>query len=481
MSLSSEHPMYSKYLLDWDQMTDCYAGERTVKNRTVKYLAATPGQEEDGMKNREQAGYRSYLAYLSRARFPDFVAQAVEGLLGIMHHKEATIELPEQMESLRENATVRGESLQMLLRRINEAQLVTGRVGILADVANESPVGTMPYIALYRAQDITNWDDGSREDLVYQVLNMVVLNESEYERVTHFDWELKTKYRLLLLGDIDENEAAGLYTMGVYQEDKGGLDYNEASMITPSIAGATLDEIPFVIINSKDIVSDPDDPPLLGLSNLALTVYRGEADYRQALFLQGQDTFVMIGGQDDNPRLGAGAVVNVPLNGDAKFVGVDSKGLPEMRQALENDKKEASEIGGRLLDTQGGDAESGDALRIRVSARTAALNQIALAGAEGLQSLLRTIAKWIGVDPEQVIVTPNLDFADDTLDGQTLVQYMTAKGLGAPISKRSVHRLLQEKDLTEMEFEDEMAEIANEAPEDPEGTGVEDTEDTEDE
>lgn len=461
-------------------MTDTYGGERIVKEAGTKYLPPTPGQLEDGMENASQDGYKNYQAYKTRARFPDFVSQAVEALLGIMHHKPATIELPKKMEPMIEHATVKGESLQMLLRRINENQLTTGRLGLLADVADGSPVGTLPYIALYRAEDVRNWDSGSREELVHRVLNLVVLNETEYERDTDFEWKSVEKYRVLVLGDPGENVEEGTYQMGVFSETTS-LNFTESSLIVPSLAGKSLNKLPFIIVNSKDIVPDPDDPPLLGLAQLALTVYRGEADYRQAIFMLGQDTLVLMGGDDDTIRAGAGAVINLPISGDAKYVGVNSQGIPEMRKALENDRKEAAEIGGKLLDTRGGDAESGDALRIRVSARTASLNQIAKAGAEGLQSILRTIAEWVGANPDEVIVTPNLDFADDEWQGEDLVKLTTAKSLGAPISLRSIHRKMQDKDMTEMDYEEELAEIAREQPLTPGGEGAEDDEEGADE
>lgn len=481
MSIDSVHPLYSEFLLDWELISDCYHGERRVKEQDVKYLPATPGQIVDGMTDK-QTGRKNYNAYKARAKFPDFVSQAVEGLIGIMHHKDATIELPPQLEPMREKATIKGESLRMLLRRINEAQLVTGRLGLLADVPNNAVVGTLPYIALYRAIDVINWDDGARDELVLRNLNLVVLNESAFERGSEFEWEMKKKYRVLLLGDLEKNEGEdkGVYYMGVYTQE-GGFEFSADKMIQPSVAGRSITKIPFVFVNSKDIVPDPDDPPLLGLANLAMTVYRGDADYRHTLFMQGQDTLVTIGMGDEEVRAGAGARINVPQGGDAKYIGVSSNGLPEMRQALDNDKKEAGEIGGRLLDTTRGDAESGDALRIRVSARTASLNQIAMAGAEGLQAILRIMAEWVGADPMKVVVTPNLDFADDTLDGQTLVNFMTAKTLGLPLSKMSIHKKLQEKDLTDMDYEEEMAQIEKEGDaEGEDGTGVDDTGEEED-
>lgn len=462
MSIDQKHPLYSKVVPDWEMMGDTFKGERIIKEAGLRYLSATPGQIIDGL-NDGQMGMKNYLSYKSRARFPDFVSTAVEALLGIMHHKPANIELPDKMKPLLQKATVKGESLQQLLRRINEHQLITGRVSLLADVENGANAGALPYIALYNAADLINWDDGAREELILQTLNLVVLNESEYEREPDFSWDFKNKFRILILGDVDKNEASGVYRMGEISGEKDGLEFSDASLITPSIAGRTLEKLPFVIINTKDLLADPDDPPLLGLANLALGVYRGEADYRQTLFMQGQDTFVIIGGGDtDNIRVGAGAVISVTEGGDAKYVGVQSQGLSEMRRALENDRAEAAEMGGKLLDTRGKNAESGDALRIRVSARTASLNQIVQTGAEGLSDILKIMAEWIGEDPDKVLLEPNSDFADDEIDGDTLLKWVQAKSMGAPLSNKSIHERLRDKDLTSMSFDEEMSAIKSE-------------------
>lgn len=459
MNPTAVHPQYSVFQADWDTMTDCYRGERAIKERGKTYLPATPGQQADGMEV-NQKGWLAYQAYKMRARFPDFVSLAVEALLGVMHRKPAEIKLPKKMEPLLEKATIRGESLQMLLRRVNTSQLVTGRVGLLADVPDGAPADILPYIATYEARSILNWDDQLKAELL-----LVVLDESQFVRKDMFEWEQVRQERVLALQD-------GVVQMGLFQEN-----FDPAAMITPSIAGRTLERLPFVIVNSKDIVPDPDDPPLLGLAQLALACYRGEADYRQTLFMQGQDTLVIIGGSDDEVRAGAGAHITVGQGGDAKYIGVTSEGLSEMRLSIENDHKQADRISGQLIAASDGQAESGDALRIRVSARTSSLNQIALAGAEGLKTLLRTMAEWVGANPDEIEVTPNLDFADEQLDGPTLVSFMTAKNLGAPWSKKSIHNQMRKRELTTMTYEEEMDEIEQESPE-PMGGGdeVDDTE-----
>jgi hypothetical protein len=487
MAVDSKHPSYQEFRPDWEIMNKTYRGERAVKEEGEIFLPATSGQKEDGFRA-GQPGRNAYDAYKKRASFPDVVRGAVEAMIGVMHHKPPVIELPDSMEQMREMATLKGESLEVLLRRINENQLVSGRLGLLLDVPDGSPVGTTPYVALYKALSIINWDDGKREEPIAQNLNLVALDESEFERKKDFEWELENKFRVLILGDPDVNEpkGGGAYQVGLFEES--GTTFTTANMITPSIGGRTLEKIPFVFINATDVVPEPDIPPLLGLANLALTIYRGDADHRQGLFMQGQDTLVVIGGVDDEKyRVGANAVITVNQGGDAKYIGTDSAGLSEMRESLQNDKASAAQMGAQLLDSVSRERESGDALKIRVAARTATLNQIALAGAFGLEQILKIAAEWLGANPDDVKVTPNLDFAADELGSKTLVEYMAAKSMGAPFSLRSIHALMREKDLTQLEFEEEIAELEAEAdllPDPTEGEGPvedEDEENTEEE
>ncbi len=470
MPVDAHNPAYDEILPDWTLMRDCHQGQRQIKSKGTTYLPATSGQVADGMQT-NAPGLQAYTAYKLRANFPDFVNDAVDSFIGVMHHKPPLIELPAAMEPLLEKATVDGESLEMLLRKINEQQLITGRIGLLADVADDAPVGTLPYIASYSAEAILNWDDGNR-DLTLQNLNMVSLDETEPKRLDNnsFEWEEVQRFRVLILGEAAENEPTGegTYSVGVYENDTNGggtLEFNPEIQVVPSVGGRTLNEIPFVFINATDVVPTPQEPPLLGLGNLSISVYMSEADYRQALFMQGQDTLIVIGNvidEEEQLRVGANARIDLPIEGDAKYVGVDSKGLPEMRSALENDRSIAAEKANNLLDNRSTQRESGEALSIRVAAQTASLNQIVLAGAHGLELILKSIARWIGANEDEVVVVPNTDFATDTLDGRTVVEWMTARTMGAPISLESIHQNLVDNDLTEMTFDEEMKQIEEE-------------------
>ncbi len=484
MGLDALHPSYLAHKEDWVTLRDFYKGERAVKGKREIYLPATQGMKLDGM-DVGKPGREAYDAYLLRAVFHDFVKVAVEAYIGVMHQKPPTIELPAVMEPLRTKATVYGEPLVLLLRRINEEQLVTGRCGLLLDLPlTPDPAAPLPYIALYIAESIRNWDDGSIEEGESK-LNLVVLDESGFRRDVDFQWIPVTKYRVLQLGDLLANESQGTatYSQAAFRNEGGSPSYDPSLMVTPMLRGSTLEEIPFVFVNSKDIVPDPDEPPLMGLARLAGAVYRGEADYRQGLFMQGQDTLVIVGERqvrsaepepDGAPlRTGAGSVIGLEVGGDAKYIGVNSSGLSEQRLAIENDTKKADAKSGQLAAESASTQESGSAKRTRIAAQTASLNQIAETGAAALEAILKACARWMGANPDEVKVTPNLEFSDFDMSGKNLVDIMTARAMGAPLSKRSIHAQMADQGMTKLDFETELEVIAEEDAQAPAlGTGA---------
>ena len=505
-SVQTQHPEYIDINPDWMLVRDAAGGERKVKEKSTTYLPTTSGMRAAGLGD-GQEGKAMYETYLKKAVFPYLVQPAVNALVGVMHREKAIIDLPEVMEPLRDNATLEGESLQTLLVKINEAQLLTGRIGLLADVPTGS-ANTLPHIVTYEAESIINWDESRRAD-GRKKLDLVVCDESDWERVTGFGWEFKQKYLVLDLvpiADKDKNfEQVQVIEEGQAVVYRSRLEITDEELhtqeqanrqtevtqvsvnntlqgVTPAIRGKSLTEIPFVFIGSVDLTPDPDQIPMLGLASLSFTIYRGEADYRNTLFMQGQDTLVTIGeqageGEKKDRFVGASASLSLPLNGDAKYIGVSSDGLPEQRTALENDYTKASELGANLLSSSRGAAkEAEESLQIRVAARTASITTVVVSGAIGLQTILRKIAEWIGADPEKVVVKPNMDFVPDKFQPKELLDFMSAKNADAPLSLESIHSWLVEKGVTELTFEEELKKIEEEETKLAEMRGPEESE-----
>ena len=450
-SITQVHPHYTAAKPDWDLARDCYHGQRTIKERGFLYLPPTENMRLDNVEKRDTPGRKAYNTYRLRARFHNFLREAVHMAIGMLHSQPPEIKLPARMEGIRGR---NGESLPVVLRNINTEQLITGRVGVLADIPTNAAVGEdIPYITTYGAELCINWDDGQFTS-VPQLLNLVILNESE-ERITpSLNWENTDRYRALVMRD-------GEYMQGVFENE----EYNTNSLRPITFRGNTLNQLPFFFINSCDITNLVDDPPLIDLANACITLYQSDADYRQNLFMQGQDTLVITGGQftdDDDVRVGAGNRIDLGLTGDAKYIGVNSDGLSEQREAISNLISMASSMGAQTMDTVSRERESGDSLRIRVAARTADLNHIADTGAAGLEELLKTIARWMNEDPDEVSVRPNKEFGEMPMTGQNLVELCTARNLGAPISAETIHNLLVQRRITKLTFEEEIKRAANE-------------------
>jgi hypothetical protein len=471
MGIDDKHPQFIERLPEWIQMADTYEGERAVKRKRTDYLPATEAMIQDGLATPSAPGWKDYQSYLVRAHYHDVVKDAVKAMVGMMHIKPATITLPKKLEPMFKRATIQGESLQMLLRRVNEQQLVKGRCGLLADAPTGVDVDkAIPYLSFYEAERIINWDAGVEDEGMNQ-LDLVVLDESGNRR-ENFTWKTERKYRILTRGlpksllDGDSRPAGGdKFSVCVKVDDMSMPTADQFKQ--PQIGGRTLDAVPFFFIGANDLVPEPELPPLLGLSNLALAIYRGEADYRQTLFMQGQNTLVIIGGQagdsETELRVGAKGLIDLKLGGDAKYIGVSAAGLGEMRQSLRTDQDNAALMGVAFMDVGNARGESGEALRVRVAARTTTVSAVAQSAGAGLEAALKQCAIWVGADPDEVHVEPTTDFADTTVAGAALLAFMQAKQLGLPLSLKSLHRMMRLNDMTEMDFDQENIQIEEEA------------------
>lgn len=442
MSIDSKHPEYDSWIESWVRSRDVYDGPARIRDKIELYLPPTTSMWKDGMQI-GQVGRKNYESYAERALFHDYMAEAISFNIGVLHQNPLSVQLPASMESMIERCTPEGDGLEGFLRRMNVEQLICGRVGIMADLPTDPTLGEIPYLSLYRAETIINWH-GS---------NLVVLDETGDVMNDSFDWTLVRRYRVLRLD--------GVYSVLVDQE-------GNRSEVVPTYRGRTLDRIPFHVANTTRAGLEVEKPPLLGLADLCLAIFRAEADYRQHLHHQGQDTLVVKGrsaqSEGDEIRLGVGSVINLNIEGDAKFISVGEEGLSAQRAALEDDKSRASQMATALRDQTSREAEAAKALEIRQGSTTATLRTVAVTAGRVLQDLLRDVAVWIGANPDEVVVEPNTDFSTSSIEPKAIVDMMTAKTMGAPLSIETIHQRMQEGGVTTFTYDEEMEKLAEEEP-----------------
>src|SRR5262249_21114918 len=182
---------YVDKLPEWLQMRHAVLGEVAVKNEGKTYLPMP-----EGFSFRDDGGTKLYDDYKFRASFPEIVAPCVRGMNGIIHRTEIQIELPDALMGMWEKATKDGMTLEAVARRISKELLTTGRFAILTDMPENPGPSDIPFLALYDAEALINWDEKHQD--------FFVVNETFLDRDGYTWWIHKQFRELRMDQEFDE-------------------------------------------------------------------------------------------------------------------------------------------------------------------------------------------------------------------------------------------------------------------------------------
>jgi hypothetical protein len=435
MPVDTPHKLYRKFCDRWALVRDTVEGEDVVKRRGDAYLPIPSGQiAENDLTKRAK-----YDAYKKRARFPDIVAPISRGLVGMAHRRPSKIEMPAQLEPIKEAATPQGMTLDVFDKRVTEQVCQVGRFGILVDMVENAGPNDIPKLASYQAEEIINWRTEFRNGVA--VPTMVVLEEevAAAKEDDPFEFNCDKQWRVLWLrpgrrtaadgqaDPVDEAAGSDVYQQEIWQRPTAGGAPVRVKTITPLSAGKPLDWIPFVLVGSNDLTFEPDAVPLLELARATISIYMLSADYRQSLFMTSQPTPWISGskGPDDpsTPKeIGSSTLWHLPDNARCGFLEVQGAGIEAMAKAIDAEFQRAGQIAAAVFDTTKKAAESGEALRLRQGAQSATLSGIVVSKGAGIERALRFAARWVGLDEEKVTYAPNLDFVELAVDPQFLAE-----------------------------------------------------------
>lgn len=460
MAVDSKHPDYEENAERWTMMRACEAGEERIKSEAETWL-----KKPSAFSFSHDGGTEFYEAYKGRAMFPDILQPTLEGMIGVIHRVEAKITGLEEKKPLAhmwERATRYDKlTLEAFHKRITAELLLMGRYSILVDVPSEETATPetkgLPYLCGYTTEQLINWSQFEQD--------LFVLDESRKVRGDdEFTWEDQKRYRVLRLKN-------GVYTMQEYGENGP-----EGAEITPTARGAkNLEGIPFVVVGPREITTQTiERPPLYGVARSSIAIYRLDADYRWQLYNTGQETAAVIGETENIPKvMGSGVIIGLPAGSDIKYVGPSGKGIEAHRTAISDERQNAVAAGVRLFDQS--KAESGEALRLRAAAQTASLTTIAIASAAALEAALRHAARFVGQDPAEIVVKPNLSFVDTKMTPKEAVDLVSAWQQGA-FSYETLYENLQRGEIASSErtAKEEKALVDKEIADQPKAAGGED-------
>jgi hypothetical protein len=457
MGIDTKHPDYDRMAPKWKRMRDVIAGQDAIHAAGVEYLPMLTEQTA-----------KEYMAYKLRAGWLGATSRAIDALHGLMLRKPPVV-TASGMDEIVEDATMSGQSVEMLTAMAGREILDVGRCGIMVDfpVIGEAQMtvmqaiqsGQRPFATLYKTESIINWR--SERVANRHMLVEVRLFEQIAERKGEFEEVALEQIRRLMLDE------AGVYVQQIYRRgDKG--DWELVQQIVPQMNGAPLRYIPFVIVGPEQCSAHMSQPPLIDMADVNLSHYRSTADLEHGAHLTGLPMLFLAGVElEDGQKVYVGsqtAVVSRDPSADGKWIEFTGQGLEALEKRCEKKEQQMAALGARMLAPEKRAAEAQGTVEMRVSHETSMLADVAQVLGQAMTQVLQWLRDWSGASGD-ASVQVNTDYVVTTLSAQEVTALVAAWQQGA-ISKQTLFWNLQQGEVVEdgVDFETEEARIGDAPP-----------------
>ncbi len=494
--VESTHPTYDRTLWNWVMVRDAVEGEGAVKNKKEAYLpmpaamllskyednpasiqrryASSIFSQKDPISSRLETNAlnpsfhhnAAYAAYLSRAQFPELPSFILRGLLGLTLTDEPTINLPPEIEYLRDNATPTGMSLRELYSKAVVEVLCTGKFSLILNVnGNEEQLTIVPHVA----EQMINWKAMRPRASKGTNAHFIVFEEF-IDNPDKFEHEFKSQYFVA-------KHLADRYTI----EEYDGNEADPSNVIVPSLKGKFLNFIPFVSIGSVLNGLNPNPIPLYSVASSAMQIYMRSADLGNSQFISCNPTLVMTGvDKEDAPKALGSTVALIIPDEKAKvyYTETDTSALEHVMKNMGELYEQAVFFGAQLLDSSKKASESAETTRLKQASSGATLTTVIENTAIGFVNILRMAAEWAGGDPNTVEFTPIKEFMAPALTAPE-IKAMIESWVSGGLSKFTLVDNFRRAGVLPAgsSTDDELARIASEIKETPVIETIEDNDD----
>lgn len=390
------HADYSIYSTVWKKCRDARKGEDAVKVAGEIYLPKLDGQSKS-----------QYDSYKMRARYFNAFGKTIDGHIGLATRKETIVTVPDAMDPLMENVDRQGSSMQDHIKATLREILEVNRAGTLVDYtrvpegATQADVGdARPYLVLYKAEDIRDWEFDDNSQLVY-----VLLRERIPQRGNRIIGGKEYRYRELEILE-------GVYTQTVWEDG----EEDPVEIIAPEVNFSTLDYIPFWL-HQSEFDQEISDPPLIDLVNLCLSHYRLKADHAHGLHYVALPTPWITGvSKEDAPNTIGPEAAWIISAADAKvgMLEFTGEGLRAISDELKSMEDQMAILGSRVLLPELAE-NTATAAKLRSISETSDLATIVLTNESVFIRILEFFALWAGAIREGVTDQTGVDMPTDFL------------------------------------------------------------------
>lgn len=462
--------IYLKLFPLWQIVGDCYEGVEAIKrpDRRYVYLPPQPAEQKELLSGKEFSSTR-YAFRQQVACYENFFKTTIDDIVGLMSKNKPKIafgieddeESPKEVQDMRYAGTRFRDGLTSLKIRLNYAQTLYGRYGMLLDVVTDED-GLNPEFCITEYPAFTILD-GDCFDSPYdsrKKLRWILLDETSRKFCPDTKrWINCPKRRVLGLNAEgyyynavwEGNEVDGIWAGFNLDDPQESPDY---TIVFPKFKGNPLEFIPFTVCNVNQLGVDAwTPPPYLDVAQIAIGNYVVDSWYKMGLYHFASPTLTICNAKATDKDIRLGGVLwlnssgNSTSNATAQILETSGSALSEIRHAKQELKDALRYTSIRdLLDGAGANS-SGDALRLRTSSGTAAIATIDKTSARAIEEQLRFAAVWAGATMQEA--TDRITFEADTtylsqeFQIQSVVSFIQANETSKILSKQNAYSILE--------------------------------------
>lgn len=456
-------PEFDEMYNQWILMYDCWRGDYAIKEKGIKYLPKTSGQNKNN---------KLYQEYISRAEYENFINPAINRAKSILTRKPYSLALPSQFpDNYNEVIGLNNSSLNQSINEIYQNMLLySSRLFSVMHINNSDP-NSLPVILNYNSFNLRIVKkilvDG--EEIIYGIGLYLPVYQSRNKGVEAVD-----RYTILGLRYIAEEDNEGFPEI----IDPNNFEYYIKTNLTSSefysfdfenpiiedneivmFNSLTLNRIPGVIYAYDRISTESIPPVMLPLANKTLSAYRSSADLEEYMHRIAFPIYVITGSGNDDLSVNTNSVLFLKPGSTANILEVNGSALEKLQNGYEKKLMQASEMSFTIFDKNS--PESGVALQSRIESKTTILSDMAKTLKFVIERLLTNVANMMQLsenDISSIKFNPNTDFTPNETDIQKAIQaYNLFKENG--ITVQEYHTFISNLELTTSSFDDWLKDI----------------------
>ncbi len=423
MPVTSKHPKWQENIAKWSMIENVISGTAGFQPYSSGlYTPMTTGVEQYILPPENRKDRKSELRrykYITMAIFNNYTVNTLSGLVGTAMQVDPEIDLPPELEYMRDEATGNKLKLtQLILETLTEV-VKLGRVVLFVDYP-PVPVGLTvdqtntlaPRARIYvkKAESVINWhvDKSKGTD----ILDLVVFEEQiEVLAPDGFEYQNVCQYRVLRL------DKDGYYNYTI-------LDHKGAQLIEqpayPLQNGKKMDHIPAYCVGAVSNDWNVDASPLFPIAHTNIGHYRNSANLEDNADAHGQGTLFLT--SDLTPSQWKTETDKRPIvmgSREGYFLG--SQGHAELCQLEPNNiaiemmkqKEEQMIMMGAHIMTPANANAPVETTRLQMGAKISRLDTLVSNTEDGIEPALRDCAGFEGANPDLVEVQMSHDFVPE--------------------------------------------------------------------